>query len=123
MPATVLVIDDDPDLRALLQDVLDLEGYTVITVATAPAGLAQAQAHHPDLILLDYQLPYQDGPWFAAAYRVLPGPHAPVVLITAATAAEQRAQGVGANAFLGKPFDVDALLRLVTRFVAHAPGG
>ena len=118
MPATILVIDDDPDIRAFLQDVLELEGCMVVTAPDAQRGLAQAQAQPPDLILLDYQMPHHDGPWFAAAYRHLPGPHAPLVLVTAATNAPQRAAEVKADAYLGKPFDVEALVSLLQRYAA-----
>ena len=118
MARRVLVVDDDPDIRAFLRDTLSLEGCEVVTAPDAQRGLDRAQAHPPDLILLDYQMPYHDGPWFATAYRQLPGPHAPIVLITAATTAAQRAKEVGADAFLGKPFELDVLLDLVERYAA-----
>jgi CheY-like chemotaxis protein len=117
-PTTILVIDDDPDIRALLQDMLEVEGCAVVTAPDAQRGLEQAQAYRPALILLDYQMPYQDGPWFATAYRQLEGPHAPIVLITAATNAPQRAAEVRAEACLGKPFDMDTLVSLVEKYAA-----
>ena len=79
---------------------------------------SRAQAHRPDVIVLDYQLPYLNGPHFVAAYRQLPGPHVPIVLITAATTAQERAAEVHADAYLGKPFDLDALVHVVERYAA-----
>ena len=69
------------------------------------------------MIVLDYKMPSMDGPQFATAYRQTPGAHAPIVLITAGGSAWERAREVAANACLGKPFGVDALLDLVARFV------
>jgi CheY-like chemotaxis protein len=115
-----LVIDDDPDIRAFLQDVLELEGCTVATAPDAQRGLAQAQAQPPDLILLDYQMPILDGPGFAQAYRQLPLAPAPIVLMTAAARAQERCAEVQAEGCLPKPFDLDALLAEVGRFVAPA---
>src|SRR5215212_10061379 len=118
MAHTVLVVDDDPDILNFLRDALELEGCAVETAPDAQGGLDLAQEQPPDLILLDYQMPYHDGPWFAAAYRQLPGPHAPIVLITAATTAAQRAREVGADHYLGKPFEMDDLVRLLARYAA-----
>src|SRR5206468_5347171 len=115
MAHTVLVVDDDPDIRDFLTDILTLEGCAVVTAPDGQAALERVQEDHPALILLDYQMPRCDGARFVAAYRQLPGPHAPIVLITGATSARQRAVEVGADAFLGKPFEVDALLALVQR--------
>ena len=84
----------------------------------APDGrvaLAITAEHPPDVILLDYTMPVCDGPTFAAAYRRQPGPHAPIVLITAARDLDCRAREVRADDCLGKPFDLDELLALVDR--------
>lgn len=61
-----------------------------------------------------------DGWAFAAAYRQLPAPHAPIIALTAAHDARARAAEIAAAAYLAKPFDVDALLDLVRRFVPPA---
>ena len=64
-------------------------------------------------------MPVMDGWAFAAAYQQLYPPRAPVVVVTAARDAALRAMEVGADAHLGKPFDLDDLLQVVGRFVAY----
>ncbi len=118
MARRVLVVDDDHDIRTLLADILLEEGWDVVTAPDGQTALERAREYRPDLIVLDYQMPYLDGPRFVAAYRQLPGPHAPIVLITAATSARQRAAEVGADAYLGKPFNLTALVDLVERYAA-----
>ena len=118
MTRTVLVVDDDPLLRECLADILTAEGDGVQTAGDGHAALQAVQAHPPDLILLDYQMPRCDGPQFATAYRRHPGPPARIVLLAAAPSAPQRAQEVGAAGWLGTPFAVAALLDLVAPYAA-----
>ena len=61
-------------------------------------------------------MPVCDGWQFAELYRQLPQPHAPIIVMTAAADARQRAAAIGADAFIGKPFDVNELVALVGRF-------
>jgi CheY-like chemotaxis protein len=112
----VLVVDDDPDLRRVLTDLLADEGYDVETASDGHLALERARVRPPAVILLDYQMPRCDGRQFAAAYRQLPGPHAPIVLLTAAATVRQRAAEVGADAFIGKPFDLQLLYEVVGRY-------
>src|ERR671938_548867 len=100
MPRTVLVVDDDPDIREVIAEVLLDEGCAVETAPDGQVALQRVQAHPPDVILLDYKMPRCDGPQFVAAYRALPGQHAPIVLLTAAVSAKQRAAAVGADAYV-----------------------
>ena len=71
-----------------------------------------------DVPLLDYNMPVMDGRAFAEAYRRLPAPHAPIVCVTAAHDAPARSRELGANAFLGKPFELDDLLARVGQHAA-----
>ena len=114
----MLVVDDDPDLRQVLTDLLADEGYDVVTAPDGQLGLERAREYPPAVILLDYQMPRCDGRQFAVAYRQLPGPHAPIVLLTAAATVRQRAAEVGADAFIGKPFDLRLLYEVVERYAA-----
>ena len=124
----VLVVDDDPLIREVVTATLRDEGYDVAGAPDGQTALASAAASPPGLILLDMAMPGLDGRGFAAAYRALPGPHAPLVVFTAgATVAGPQFTDAGLLAELGaagalpKPFDLDDLVALVTRFVPRRP--
>ena len=115
----ILVVDDEP-LRRLLCWTLTDEGYAVTAAPDGAAALALVHAVPPGLILLDMRMPVMDGWAFARRYRARPGPHAPIICVTAAAdAAAVAARGaqIGAVASLGKPFDLDELLALVRRYL------
>ena len=114
----VLVVDDDPHIREVVLFALADEGYDVLAASDGRVGLTFAAEHAPDVVLLDYNMPGCDGRCLLEGYRALPGPRTPVVLVTAARDARRRAAEVGADAHLGKPFELDALLDLVARYAA-----
>lgn len=118
MPASpcVLLIDDDETIRELVSEVLSDEGYGVVAVADAAAGIAVAQQSPPKLILLDSQVrsPAAQDP-FVGPYRQLPGPHAPIYLFSATSDAETVAQKLGLAGVFAKPFDIEALVDLAER--------
>jgi DNA-binding response OmpR family regulator len=116
----ILVVDDDESLRRLLFWALADEGYSVMEAPDGAVALARVREAAPGLILLDMRMPVLDGWEFARRYRALPGPHAPIICVTAAVdAAEVAARGaqIGAVASLSKPFDLNELLALVGRHV------
>jgi CheY-like chemotaxis protein len=111
----VLVVDDDATIREVVDALLSEEGYEVVTAADGAAALARVRERPPGLILLDMRMPGMDGWAFARAYHRSPGPHAPIVVLTAAREAAERAAQIGADGVLSKPFDLDELLDLVGR--------
>ena len=116
--ASILVVEDDQEIRDFLALVLEGEGYAV---RTAPNGAVALQLIHqqaPDLILLDMRMPVMDGWAFVPAYRGEAGPHAPILVLTAARDAEQTAREVHADAHLCKPFNLDDLLTVVRATLA-----
>ncbi len=116
----ILVVDDDASLRRLLFWTLTEEGYSVLEASDGAVALARVHEATPGLILLDMRMPVLDGWEFARRYRARPGPHAPIVCVTAAAdAAAVAARGtqIGAVASLSKPFDLDELLALVRRYL------
>ncbi len=117
---TIVVVDDDAVLRWLLFWTLTDEGYSVLEAPDGAVALAQVHEAAPGLILLDMRMPVLDGWEFARRYRAQPGPHAPIICVTAAAdAAAVAARGaqIGAVASLSKPFDLDELLALVRRYL------
>jgi len=112
--ARVLVVEDDDGIRDLVDLVLSSAGYEVLTASDGAAALQVIGTVHPDLVLLDMRMPVMDGWEFARRYRARPEPHAPIVVLTAARDAAQRAAEIDANGYLGKPFDMTELLAMVS---------
>jgi CheY-like chemotaxis protein len=109
----VLVVEDDESIRELVDLVLSGAGYEVVTAQNGAVALQVVGGVRPDLILLDMRMTVMDGWEFARRYRSSPEPHAPIVVLTAARDAAERAAEIHANGYLGKPFGVDELLALV----------
>ena len=119
MPSTgrVLVVDDDDTIRELVSIALCDEGYEVMSAIHGREALERAADWVPDLILLDMRMPVMDGWEFTRAYRRGPGPHAPIIVLTAGRDATCTAIQIEADAALAKPFELESLLGLVSRFV------
>lgn len=118
----VLVIDDDPAIRANLKRVLWLEGYSVVEAADGEHGIERLDAFPPDLVLCDLVMPRGDGFSVLAALRAHPRLAAlPFVMLTASTEDAEAAQcsALGADALLAKPFNVARLLELVQQLAPH----
>lgn len=111
----VLVVDDEPDIQDLVALVLQSEGYEVMTAGNGAVALQRVDREPFDVVLLDMRMPVMDGWAFAQAYRQRPGPHAPIVVLTAAKDAAARAAQIRADDYLGKPFEIDDLLSIVAR--------
>jgi two-component system chemotaxis response regulator CheY len=112
-PGRVLVVDDDEDIRDVIEIALAGEGYEVQAAPDGAVALSLVGESRPDLILLDMRMPVMDGWEFARAYHEMPGPHAPIVVLTAAVNAGAYSEQIGAAGFLAKPFDLDQLFRRV----------
>ncbi len=110
----ILVIDDDPSIRMLVSDVLEIEGYTVRCAEDGFAGLRAIEGRRPDCVVLDVMMPGLDGHAVLQRIRAADGgPDLPVVMLTAAADDAQawRAWTEGVDYFLAKPFDPTELLR------------
>lgn len=103
----VLLVDDAADVRALLDLVLQLDGFAVLLADDGPTGLAVAQDEQPDVVLLDVQMPGMDGPAVLAALQADPRTaEIPVVFLTGEPADGDAALlSLGARGVLRKPFD------------------
>jgi CheY-like chemotaxis protein len=111
---TVLVVDDDPDVRALLEMCLALEGFDVLTASNGRHALLKLNEIHPALILLDLMMPVMDGVEFRRQQREEPRLRdIPVVCLSARHDARERASELGFAAFLSKPFDLDTVIAAV----------
>jgi CheY-like chemotaxis protein len=117
--ARVLVIEDEPLIRDLLTEQLGTEGYIAEGVGSLARARASIKVMRPDVILLDLMLPIEDGWTFLRARQAdAQMARIPVIAISAAPHVRLReAKQLGANAFLSKPFDQDALTVLIRSFV------
>ncbi len=109
----VLVVDDDPDLVATIAQALADQGYCTVTAQNGQEALAQLDVVCPRLILLDMWMPVMDGWAFARALHERVGRKIPVVVMSAAEDVSLRANEIGANADLGKPFELAELYAVV----------
>lgn len=110
----ILIVEDELPMRTALSDVLQAEGYRVLTASDGESGLERALQEKPDLILLDIMMPKLDGFTVCAELRRLSNP-VPVLMLTAKGQVEDRVQGLdaGADDYLVKPFSTDELLARV----------
>jgi CheY-like chemotaxis protein len=109
----VLVVDDDIDLLELVGEALSRRGYRVAQARDGEEALRRVAQAEPQLILLDMRMPVMDGWAFARALRERYGRRIPIVVMTAAEDSLLRAAEVGANADLGKPFELSRLYEVV----------
>ena len=116
----VLVVEDDPDLLSLVAMILRDAGYDVAAAEDGLQALARIEERMPGVILLDMRMPVMNGWEFAREYRARFARAAPIVVVTAAEDARARAQEIGADAWLEKPFDLDDVVRTVARFLGPA---
>lgn len=112
--ATILVLDDDPSLRNLVEVMLKKGGYAVIAAADVQSALAQCEVQLPDLMVVDLMLPINDGEMFLREFRLRwRNAKTPVILLSASTARNDIARNLGVQGTLGKPFFTEDLLELV----------
>ena len=117
--ARVLVIDDDEHILALLREALGTEGYEVQGAIDGAEAIGAIRRSRPDVILLDLMMPALDGYSFLELYKHLPGPHAPVIVITAAARAAREEVAGKADEVIPKPFSVDHVLQIVNRYTGR----
>ncbi len=115
----VLVVDDDIALLDMVEMILQGAGYRVTTAAEGEEALAKVAQEMPDVILLDMKMPGMDGWEFASEFRARHDRRAPIVVLTAAEDARKRAEEIGAEGYLGKPFNIDDLVSIVRRHANH----
>ena len=116
MSKRILVVEDQPDNRRILRDLLGNAGYELIEAETGEEALTAVETQRPDLILMDIQLPVMDG--YEATRRIRLNPELksiPIIAVTSYALAgdEAKALAVGCTAYITKPFSPRALLEKV----------
>ena len=117
---TILYVEDNEMNRKIVRDLLKRTSYALVEAFDGEAGVAKALEIHPDLILMDIQLPKISG--LEAIRRLRAGPAAaamPIIAITsfALSGDEQKAKEAGATAYLAKPYSPFDLLKLIRKYL------
>jgi two-component system KDP operon response regulator KdpE len=116
----VLVLDDDRAFQNMLGWALVEAGHEVASAGDGRTGLELVSRWSPDVILLDLRMPGMDGESFARRYRELPGPPAPIVVLSAFRDSRERI--TDAAAYVRKPFELDDLIALLSTVTSSGEG-
>ena len=114
----ILVVDDDPSVRAALRDLLDAEGYGVHEAEDGRAAIATVGEKVPHLVLLDLNMPRKDG-WATFERLMTIHPALPVIIITARPQQGELARSQGAAGFMEKPLKPELLLHLIEKLLSE----
>jgi two-component system, OmpR family, response regulator MprA len=115
----VLVVDDEPQVRATVCEALALEGYDVTEASNGAEALSLLASAAPEAILLDLWMPVMDG-WAFRRAQLLTHPHVPVIVLSAQSLSGDRLSELHPDALLGKPFDLQALYDAVESVLRRA---
>ena len=121
--ALILIVEDNEKNMKLALDVLQFHGFRTLEATTAPEGLALAAEHHPDLILMDIQLPGMDG--LTALQRLRADPSTAAIKVIALTAFamkddRERFVSAGFDGYLSKPISVRELPQVIRQHLEQA---
>jgi two-component system, cell cycle response regulator DivK len=116
MSKRILVVEDQPDNRQILRDLLTSVGYQLLEAEDGAQGVAVAEANRPDLILMDIQMPVLDG--YEATRRIKANPELktiPIIVVTsyALSGDEEKARAAGCDDYITKPYSPRELLAKV----------
>ena len=117
---TILYVEDNSDNRLLIRRVLNAEGYIVHEAPSASAALDTLKLMHPDLILMDINMPDMDGYTLTAHIRAMPNLGiVPIVALTANVMKGDRERSLeaGCDGYIQKPIDIDTLTQQIERFL------
>ena len=120
MPATILVVDDDPVILQLLQVNFEMEGFIVITAADGREGVDRTRAERPDIVVSDVMMPKMSGIELVAELKADPETaDIPVLLLTAKAQQADIGAGIdaGADDYVTKPFEPLDLVDRVNRLL------
>ncbi len=123
MAISVLIVEDDANIRELLQLYLEKDGYAVTLAADGGQGLEKFRAIKPDLVLLDVMMPVMDGWEVCKAIRA--EGDTPVIMLTAKGETDDKVQGLkaGADDYITKPFEMKELLARIEAVLRRSDRG
>ena len=117
---TILLIEDTKEVVMMVRDYLEMAGYKIITAQDGIEGITQAKLGHPDLILMDIQMPRMDG--FETTQKLRNDPefrHTPIIALTALAMPDDRERclAAGMNEYMSKPVNLKALAKMIRQFL------
>jgi len=120
MTERILVVEDQPDNRQIIRDLLTSAGYQLVEAEDGEMGVRLAESERPDLILMDIQLPVLDG--YEATRRIKANPDLraiPIIVVTsyALSGDDEKARAAGCDGYVAKPFSPRALLATIRTFL------
>ena len=120
----ILVVEDNPQNRVLVKDVLEFYGYEIIEAADGQTGIEMAKSHKPDLILMDIQMPVMDG--FTAGKIIRGDPDTKNIKMIAVTSFamlgdKERIMEAGFDHYIAKPINTRELPDLIKEMLGGAP--
>jgi two-component system, OmpR family, KDP operon response regulator KdpE len=120
--ATILVVDDDSQIRRVMRNALSSHGYTIIEARNGEEALKKVRTERLDLIILDLNMPDMDGIEVCREIRVVS--NLPIVMLTVRSAEKDkvRALDAGADDYVVKPFGIDELLARIRAALRRVPG-
>jgi two-component system cell cycle response regulator DivK len=121
---TILYVEDNLENRMLIRRVLLAEGYTLMEADTAGQALDLLQTNHPNLILMDINMPDMDGYTLTAQIKSIPGfEQIPIIALTANVMRgdRERTLQAGCDGYIQKPVDIDLLSLEIEKFLARRP--
>jgi two-component system cell cycle response regulator DivK len=121
MNKTILVVEDHDDNRRIMRDLFTSKGYKVIEAVTGIDGVAMAETHMPDLILMDIQLPGIDGYEATRRIKSISGiEKIPIIAVTsyALSGDDKKAYEAGCDDYVTKPFSPRELLKKVQKYLS-----
>jgi two-component system, OmpR family, KDP operon response regulator KdpE len=121
--ATILVVDDEPQIRRVMRATLTAQGYAIVEARDGQEALEKMQSERPDLVILDMNLPVMDGLETCRAIRA--GSNVPVIMLTVRSAEKDkvRALDAGADDYVVKPFGIQELLARIRAALRRSPSG
>jgi two-component system cell cycle response regulator DivK len=123
---TILYVEDNPDNRLLVKRVLLAEDYSLLEATDAAEALNVLQTTHPDLILMDINMPDMDGYTLTARIKSLPGfERVPILAVTANVMRgdKEKTLQAGCDGYIQKPLDIDQLTREIEKFMSRRANG
>ena len=123
MAISVLIVEDDPNIRELLQMYLEKDGYAVTLASDGGQGLEKFRAIQPDLVLLDVMMPVMDG--WAVCKAIRQESSTPVIMLTAKGETDDKVTGLkaGADDYVTKPFEMKELLARIEAVLRRSDRG